>query len=88
MEQFEASSTNSRFQFGKKWFWIGIAMAVSNIGAGLVYGIALMIEKERRKEGAAIAVFAIVWVVFAVFVLGPWLVNSGILPQYKLLRMN
>lgn len=57
------------------------------MGAGLIYGIALMIEKERRKEGAAIAVFAVVWFIFAVFVLGPWLTKKGILPQYKLLKI-
>ncbi len=91
MDTFQTSSQTSpvdKFKLGKKWFWVGIVVSTLNVVAGLVYGIALMIEKERRKEGAVIAVFAIVWAVFAVFVLGPWLVNSGILPQYKLLKMN
>ena len=79
--------SDSRFQFGKKWFWIGMVVAL-NLMPGLVFGIALMTEKERRKEGAVIAVFAVVWFIFAVFVLGPWLTKKGILPKYKLFKMS
>ena len=86
MEQ-DNSLTNSRFQFGKKWFWIGMVMAL-NLMPGLIFGIALMTEKERRKEGAVIAIFAIAWFIFATFVLGPWLQRKGILPKYRLFRMN
>ena len=79
--------SDSRFQFGKKWFWIGMVMAL-NLMPGLIFGIALMTEKERRKEGAVIAIFAIAWFIFATFVLGPWLQRKGILPKYRLFRMN
>ena len=59
-----------------------------NLMPGLIFGIALMTEKERRKEGAVIAIFAIAWFIFATFVLGPWLQRKGILPKYRLFRMN
>jgi len=79
--------SDSRFQFGKKWFWIGMVVAL-NLMPGLIFGIALMTEKERRKEGTVIAIFAIAWFIFAAFVLGPWLQRKGILPKYRLFRMN
>ncbi|MBU3901652.1 hypothetical protein KKF25_03335 [Patescibacteria group bacterium] len=82
-----SENSNNQFALGKKWFWIGLVMGL-NILSGLVFGIALTLEKERRKEGAIIIVFTIAWFIFSWLVLGPWLQKSGILPQYQLLRMN
>lgn len=81
------SEINDQFALGKKWFWIGLVMGL-NILSGLVFGIALALEKDRRKEGAIIIVFTVLWFIFSGFVLGPWLQETGIIPQYKLLRMN
>ena len=81
----EQNFSNYKFGLWKKWFWVGIALAIINIIAGLVYGVALAIEKDHRKEGIIIIVVAIVWFIFAGFFLGPWLRNIGIIPNYQLL---
>lgn len=87
MEQ-DTNLTNSQFQFGKKWFWIGMVAAL-NLAPGLVFGIALMTtEKERRKEGAIIATFTVVWFIFTAYVLGPWLMKKGILSKYIILKVK
>ena len=79
---------NDQFMLGKKWFWIGIAISIFNIAAGLIYGIALATEKDHRKEGAIIIVFALAWFFFAHYFLGPWLIKSGYLPQYRLMKLQ
>ena len=79
---------NDKFTLGKKWFWIGVVLAIINIIAGLVYGIALAIEKDKRKEGYIIIAVAIVWYIFAGFFLGPWLTNAGVIPHYQMLRIS
>jgi len=81
-------SSNNRFGLWKKWFWIGIVIAIINVTAGLVYGIALALEKENRKSGIIIIAVAIMWFIFAGYFLGPWLVKSGVLPNYQMLRIN
>ena len=77
-------------QFGlyKKWFWIGIAMSLFNVVGGLVYGIAVLMDKETRKEGGILIAIALIWFFFAEYVLGPCLIKSGILPQYRLLKVK
>ena len=77
-------------QFGlyKKWFWIGIVMSLFNVTGGLVYGLAVLMDKEHRKEGAILVVFSLVWFFFVTFVLSPWLMKLGILPQYRLLKVK
>jgi len=40
-----------RFKLGKKWFWIGVVLSLLQPLAGLVFAIALVLERERRKEG-------------------------------------
>lgn len=80
--------SNSQFGLWRKWFWIGVVVAISNVAGGLVYGIALTLEKDRKKEGIIIAVIAIAWFIFSAFVLGPWLVSSGILPHYILTKVK
>ncbi len=73
---------------GKKWFWIGIVVSLLNIVGGLVYGIALAIEKDHRKEGLIIIVFAIVWAVAGYFFIGPLLIKFGLVPKYTLMRLK
>lgn len=89
MDTFETSSQTSiidKFKLGKKWFWIGIIVATLNIIAGLVYGITLVIERDHRKEGLIIIVWAIIWALILFFVIGPYLVESGFLPKFKVMK--
>jgi len=79
---------NDKFKLGKKWFWIGMAVALLNVTGGLVYGIALLIEKKHRKEGLIIVVFALVWAAIGIFVISPMLVKSGIFPGYTLMKFK
>jgi ABC-type spermidine/putrescine transport system permease subunit I len=80
--------SNSQFALWRKWFWIGIVAALSSMIVGLVYGIALAMEKERRKEGVIIAVFAVVWFIMTIVLVGPWLVKTGVLPHYELFNVK
>ncbi len=77
-----------QFALFKKWFWIGIVMSLFNVVGGLVYGIAVLMDKDTRKEGAILVAFSLVWFFFSAYVLGPWLIKSGILPQYRLLKVK
>lgn len=63
--------SSDQFALGKKWFWIGIAVALTsvNVVVGLIYGIALAVEKEHRKEGGIIIAVSIVWFLFCVLFL-------------------
>lgn len=80
--------SNSRFALGKKWFWIGIVVSLLSVVGGLVYGIALAIEKNYRKEGLIIVIFALVWAAVSLFVIAPLLVKSGFLSNYILMRFK
>lgn len=75
-----------KFKLGKKWFWIGIIIAIFNVAAGLIYGIALAIEKDHRKEGLIIVAWAIIWASIIYFVIAPYLVESGLLPKFKVVK--
>jgi len=79
-----------RFGLGRKWFWIGIAVAFTsvNVVAGLIYGIALAVEKDHRSEGAIIIVFTLVWFAVATLWLGPLLVDSGFLPDLQAVKAS
>ena len=77
-----------QFALYKKWFWIGIVMSLFNVVGGLVYGVAVLMDEKHRKEGAILVAFSLVWFFFATFVLGPWLIKSGILPNYRLLKVQ
>lgn len=79
---------NDKFKLGEKWFWIGMAVALFNVAAGLVYGIALLTEKKHRKEGLIIVIFAVVWAVVSIFVIAPLLVKSGLLSNYTLMKFK
>lgn len=48
-----------KFKLGKKWFWIGVAISLLNVLSGLVFGIALMMEKKYRREGLIIVLVAV-----------------------------
>ncbi|MEK7549075.1 MAG: hypothetical protein AAB496_01115 [Patescibacteria group bacterium] len=76
---------NEQFGIGKKWFWIGIAMGFFNVVAGLVYGIALAIEKDRRQEGLIIIGWTITWALIGFFLIGPYLVKSGMMPKFEMI---
>lgn len=60
-----------KFKLYKKWFWIGIAVGFFNLLAGLVYGTALAMEKEHRKEGMVILAWSIVSFLFLFYVILP-----------------
>jgi di/tricarboxylate transporter len=75
-----------KFKLGKKWFWVGVVVATLNIVAGLVYGILLVLEKDHRKEGIIIAAWAIIWALIGFFVIGPYLVKSGLMPQFQMVK--
>ncbi|OGI98990.1 hypothetical protein A3H53_01100 [Candidatus Nomurabacteria bacterium RIFCSPLOWO2_02_FULL_40_10] len=72
-----------RFKLGKKWFWIGIAAGLLNPILGLIYGIALVVEKDHRKEGIIVIIWTIVWAVISYY-LSIWLVKQGYLPTFEL----
>lgn len=60
-----------KFLLNGKWFWIGIFTAVISGPAGLVFGIALLIEPEHRKEGSIITV----WSVFCMLAMTFWVLS-------------
>ncbi len=80
--------SNGRFALGKKWFWIGIVMSLLNVAAGLIYGIALAIEKNHRKEGLIIIAFSIVWLFVSLYWVGPLVMKIGWLPHYQVLKIK
>ena len=89
MDTFQTSSQTSpvdKFKLGKKWFWIGIVVSTLNIVAGLVYGITLLIEKDHRKEGLVVMAWAIIWALIGFFVIGPYLIKSGLLPKFQIIK--
>lgn len=63
-----------KFKLYKKWFWIGIAVGFLSTFAGLIYGIALMIEPEHRKEGFII----ILWSFISFSILASILKSTGL----------
>lgn len=67
-----------KFSLWRKWFWIGIIMTLYHPAAGIIYGIAVITEK-KRKEGLILIAFSVVWFLFALFILTPWLIKSGLI---------
>lgn len=60
-----------KFKLYKKWFWIGVVVGFLNALAGLIYGIALALEKEHRKEGIIIAAWSFLSFIFVFLVIAP-----------------
>ena len=71
-----------KFKLGKKWFWIGIVMGLNPV-FGLIYSIALLTEKDHRKEGIIIIAWTIIWAIISYY-LSIWLAKQGYLPTYEL----
>lgn len=49
------------FALWGKWFWIGVIGATLNPLIGLIFGIGLMTEEDRKKEGIIIIAWSIIW---------------------------
>ena len=72
-----------KFKVKKKWFWIGIVAGLMSPVLGLIYGIALLVEKDHRKEGWIIIAWTIVWAIIS-YNLSIWLVKQGYLPTFQI----
>ena len=68
-----------KFKLFKKWFWIGIVVGFLNMLAGLVYGIALVMEPEHRKEGLIIVAWSVISFMVIFYIVSN-IENSGLLP--------
>jgi hypothetical protein len=77
--------SNECFALGNKWFWAVLAASLFSLAAGLILGISLLTEKNRRKEGIIIVVFAIVCYLAKNLWLYPWLMSSGVMP-YQIIK--
>jgi len=73
MDNFQIDSSVDKFKFPKKWFWIGAIISCLNLFAGLIYGIALIVEKEHRREGIALIVLSIIAISIIAFFVVPLL---------------
>lgn len=62
-----------KFLMNGKWFWVGMALAVVSGPSGIVFGVALLVEPEHRKEGAVITV----WSVFCTAAVAFWALSLG-----------
>lgn len=74
----EQFSSNDKFKLWKKWFWIGVVLAILNSAGGLIFGITLALEKAHRKEGLIIVAIAIAWMFVIFYVISPWITSSGL----------
>ncbi len=59
-----------KFQLFGKWFWIGVVVAFLNSIAGLIYGIALVLEPEHRREGSILIAWTVLVAVIMTIILG------------------
>ena len=82
----EEKIVSDKFKLWKKWFWIGLVVGFFNLMAGLIFGIALVSEKEHRREGTIVILFALICFVLIGFALAPWMRNMGYLPHYQLIK--
>jgi hypothetical protein len=78
--------TSDKFKLWGKWFWIGMVISFFDVFTGLIFGIALIFEKDRRREGLVVILFALTCFVLKYFVLAPWLKDAGYLPGYTVLN--
>ena len=84
----EKQNVSDKFNLWKKWFWIGMVIGFFDLLTGLVFGIALVSEKEHRKEGITIIIFSLICFLLKNFVIAPWLIKAGYVPEYRLMNVN
>ncbi len=60
------AEVSDKFKLGKKWFWIGVVIAILHGLSGLIFGIALITEKKYRREGLVIIFIAVAVIVASV----------------------
>lgn len=78
----DASKREVKLTSRKKWFWLGILIAIVNpVFAGLILGLAFWTEPEMKKEAKIILAVAIVWGVIYSYLVN-WLTSEGYLPVY------
>ncbi|MBU1137282.1 hypothetical protein KKD72_02885 [Patescibacteria group bacterium] len=65
----------------KKWFWLGIAVALLSPISGVILAVALLSESKMKKAGLIILVLSFIWGIIS-FYLNNWLVSSGYLPAF------
>ncbi|MFA5083931.1 MAG: hypothetical protein WC475_00895 [Candidatus Paceibacterota bacterium] len=65
-----------RFKLYKKWFWIGIIIGFFNSLWGIVYGIALWVERDHRKEGMIITIWSIISGIVSIYVIRWIILNT------------
>lgn len=63
----------------KKWFWIGIVLTITNQTAGVIYGIALLLEPPYKREGSIILIWNVVFFLLKFILIYLMLVN-GLFP--------
>ena len=73
------------FKIGKKWFWVGLVSCINPL-TGLVFGIALAAEPKHRQEGTIIIAATIAWLFISLYVIGPVLRDSGLLPKFQIVQ--
>lgn len=65
----------------RKWFWMGITVAIISPIAGIILAVAFWTEPDLKKQGRTIFIFSIFWGIAFLF-LTNWAVEQGYLPTY------
>ncbi len=65
----------------KKWFWLGVAVALVSPVAGIILAVAFWGESDLKKEAKIILIVSIVWGIVFIY-LSQWLTEQGYLPSY------
>ncbi len=68
------------FSLYKKWFWVGIIIGFLNGVAGIVYGVALYLEHNHKKEGLIVIVWSLAIFILALTLIS-YLKSRGLLTQ-------
>jgi membrane-associated HD superfamily phosphohydrolase len=63
----------------KKWFWLGVVVALISPISGVILSIAFWTEPDLKKEGRIIFILSLVWGIVFLY-LSNWLVRQGYLP--------
>ena len=64
----------------KKWFWIGIVLTIMDQTAGVIYGIALLLEPPYKREGRIILIWNVFFFLLKVIVIY-LLFKNGLIPD-------